>query len=429
MQVLPVESVQLTEFSRGATVIGSINGLVCVKSNYKFLNILVWNPAISKFRLLTREANLSVQLGFGFCSIVKDTRFTNGAIFWFGFKKGNGHLLVSYCIETEEFALIPSSISPPVWIDSFFYSLSVYENKLDLLSHTTTGNNEYSLIDLWVMEEGKHSISEERWSWTKKYSIEHPYALLPWVVWRNMIVCDVVSKHEVVDRGLINFVLVNLTTDELKSVSGIGGGAHFIPILTIVAKQDLKTTSSLSSFTVTGGSIANVMFNLRRTNSKFGGKSLIDYDIALSLEPSMLLVVEDLKLWKTESEEIRRNSGNTEENGNDKFEEPHHGRNGQGQDQCRDVTSKKLLFPLMALLVGILGGVFGKGGGMLMSPLLQEKPDFGEQSFSKANQSNFSPNHELIFDTFFHGSKQQHLLPLINGAEEYRYLDDQENSS
>ncbi len=32
--------------------------------------------------------------------------------------------------------------------------------------------------------------------------------------------------------------------------------------------------------------------------------------------------------------------------------------------------SNKLLFPTMALLVGLLGGVFGIGGGMLISPLL-----------------------------------------------------------
>lgn len=31
---------------------------------------------------------------------------------------------------------------------------------------------------------------------------------------------------------------------------------------------------------------------------------------------------------------------------------------------------KKLVFPGMALLAGILGGVFGIGGGMLISPLL-----------------------------------------------------------
>ncbi|KAK4254076.1 hypothetical protein QN277_009505 [Acacia crassicarpa] len=262
MQVRPVESIYLIEFSRGATVIGSVNGLVCVKSNYEFLNILVWNPAISKFRLLTRKANFSAKMGFGFCSMVKDYKVvsisnrghgisgpirqvevyslstyswkevevgglldgveitsdgfgTNGAIFWFGYKKANGRFLVSYYIAKEEFALIPSPILAPELIDSLRNRFAVYENKLALLSHTTTGNHEYSLIDLWVMEEGKDRKSEERWSWTKKYSITHPYLLLPRVVWRNMIVCDAASEHEVVDHGL-NMVLVNLTTNESK---------------------------------------------------------------------------------------------------------------------------------------------------------------------------------------------------------------------
>ncbi|KAI9112418.1 hypothetical protein K1719_016615 [Acacia pycnantha] len=66
------------------------------------------------------------------------------------------------------------------------------------------------------MEERKDRISEERWSWTKKYSIEHPYMLVPRVIWRNMIVCRCHSEsaHEVKGDGHI--VLVNLTTDELK---------------------------------------------------------------------------------------------------------------------------------------------------------------------------------------------------------------------
>lgn len=78
----------------------------------------------------------------------------------------------------------------------------------------------------------------------------------------------------------------------ISSAGGIGGGGLFIPILTIVAGLDLKTASSLSAFMVTGGSIANVMCNLCiKTSSKFGGKSLIDYDIALLSEPFMLLGV------------------------------------------------------------------------------------------------------------------------------------------
>ncbi|KAK4254119.1 hypothetical protein QN277_009544 [Acacia crassicarpa] len=269
MQVLPVESVPLIEFPPLATVIGSINGLLCLKSNYEYLYILLWNPAISSFRLLTRQSNFWVKTGFGFCSVVNDYQVvcishprvtdpiyrvevyslsscswkevefgklldgvevksdgfsTNGAIFWFGYKKGNGRFLVSYYIATEEFALIPSPISAPELSDSLCYRLSVYENKLALLSHTTIGISEYSLIDLWVMEEVKDSISEERWSWTKKYRIKHPYLLLPGVVWRNMIVCNHIdilrerntaSEHNVIDEGL-NIVLVNLTTDELK---------------------------------------------------------------------------------------------------------------------------------------------------------------------------------------------------------------------
>jgi len=42
------------------------------------------------------------------------------------------------------------------------------------------------------------------------------------------------------------------------------------------------------------------------------------------------------------------------------------------QDPCLSSRgpSNKLIFPMMALLAGILGGVFGIGGGMLISPLL-----------------------------------------------------------
>ncbi|KAL8045931.1 hypothetical protein ABFX02_08G145900 [Erythranthe guttata] len=41
-----------------------------------------------------------------------------------------------------------------------------------------------------------------------------------------------------------------------------------------------------------------------------------------------------------------------------------------GECETRNGLNGKLVFPLMALLAGILGGVFGIGGGMLISPLL-----------------------------------------------------------
>ncbi|KAK8594476.1 hypothetical protein V6N13_015398 [Hibiscus sabdariffa] len=51
---------------------------------------------------------------------------------------------------------------------------------------------------------------------------------------------------------------------------GIGGGGLFIPILTIVAGLDLKIASGFSAFMVTGGSIANVNYNLRAKSDRFG---------------------------------------------------------------------------------------------------------------------------------------------------------------
>ncbi|XP_027346503.1 sulfite exporter TauE/SafE family protein 2-like isoform X2 [Abrus precatorius] len=285
----------------------------------------------------------------------------------------------------------------------------------------------------------------------------------------------------------------------ISSAGGIGGGGLFIPILTIVAGLDLKTASSLSAFMVTGGSIANVMCNLCATSSKFGGKSLIDYDIALLSEPCMLLGVSigvvcnlvfpewlitilfalfltwstsktcnsGLLFWKIESEERKKNifeglekglleNGTAEERegevqvkkekegmksieekllaheentklripwlklvvlilvwfsffllyllrGNKYgqsiipmepcgvgywilssvqvplalvftawivFRKDHHQDQNLKQEVGTNGPSNKLIFPMMALLAGILGGVFGIGGGMLISPLL-----------------------------------------------------------
>ncbi|KAK7400434.1 hypothetical protein VNO78_11642 [Psophocarpus tetragonolobus] len=303
----------------------------------------------------------------------------------------------------------------------------------------------------------------------------------------------------IVLAGVLCFI-----ASSISSAGGIGGGGLFIPILTIVAGLDLKTASSLSAFMVTGGSIANVMCNLCATSPKFGGKLLIDYDIALLSEPCMLLGVSigvicnlvfpewfitmlfaifltwstsktcnsGVLFWKIESEERRKSDGfeglengllengsaeereggvqvNKEKEGMENIEEQqvmvpeenirvripwfklvvlllvwfsffslyllrgnkygqsiipmepcgvgywilssaqvplallftawivhrkegHQDQNVIQEDPCLSSNgpSNKLVFPMMALLAGILGGVFGIGGGMLISPLL-----------------------------------------------------------
>ncbi|XP_021894442.1 sulfite exporter TauE/SafE family protein 5-like isoform X2 [Carica papaya] len=283
----------------------------------------------------------------------------------------------------------------------------------------------------------------------------------------------------------------------ISSAGGIGGGGLFIPILTLVARLDLKTASAFSAFMVTGGSVANVICNLFTKSSKFGGKILIDFDLALLLEPCMLLGVSTgvicnrvfpewlitiifavflswstfitcqngISLWKLESETVsRRGCGELENGLVEKSEifkgsdegieintEPLLGLEGDNRrlrfpwtkfgtlvvvwfsffvlylirgskygqaimsigpcgveywalillqilfaisftssamcskenldhhplpdqqdiDDARPrEPSKKMIFPVMALVAGILGGLFGIGGGMLISPLL-----------------------------------------------------------
>ncbi|XP_010547009.1 PREDICTED: uncharacterized protein LOC104818905 [Tarenaya hassleriana] len=283
--------------------------------------------------------------------------------------------------------------------------------------------------------------------------------------------------------------VLSFVSAAISSAGGIGGGGLYIPIMTIVAGVDLKTASSFSAFMVTGGSIANVGSNLFVRNPKSGGQTLIDFDLALLLEPCMLLGVSvgvicnlvfpnwlvtilfavflawstmktcnnGIHHWKLESE-AEKIKGSNQIDGNEQnedskepllgsdgdYERPRrfpwmklgvlvivwfsffavyllrgnkygegiisiepcgvtywvlsslqiplalvftlwicfsnslqaHGPDHQDEKDIEDLTasdegrSNKCMFPVMALLAGLLGGLFGIGGGMLISPLL-----------------------------------------------------------
>ncbi|VFQ81697.1 unnamed protein product [Cuscuta campestris] len=278
----------------------------------------------------------------------------------------------------------------------------------------------------------------------------------------------------VVVAGILSFIAATIS-----SAGGIGGGGLYIPILTIVAGLDLKTASGFSAFMVTGGIVSNVVCNLFMQR---GGKVLVDLDIALLSEPSMLLGVSigvicngvfpewlitvlfavflvwstfstcrsGILYWKLETETrngdsemetalvVDKEERSCEEDGLCcRVDGSRHGmklgmllmiwlcffalhlfrgnRYGHGivhieacgvvywiisaihiplavsltawilfnnqrwktsssQDQEEEKDTRKgpnkFLFPVMALMAGVLGGVFGVGGGMLISPLL-----------------------------------------------------------
>ncbi|KAG9156488.1 hypothetical protein Leryth_025154 [Lithospermum erythrorhizon] len=288
-------------------------------------------------------------------------------------------------------------------------------------------------------------------------------------------------EASVIVAGMLCFLAASVS-----SAGGIGGGGLFVPILTIIAGFDLKKASGFSAFMVTGGSIANVIYNMFIKRRGNGSNRLIDYDIALLSEPFMLLGVSigvicntmfpewlitilfavflawstsktcrsGVKYWKKETERARltesQNLRNIYAEEISRIEEAllekkqersldipwlklgmlliiwlsffflnllHGNRFGQGiipveacgviywiitsmqlplaiiftawilyskqnlhtrasneqesgDDECKGALSAKLIFPLMALIAGGLGGVFGIGGGMLISPLL-----------------------------------------------------------
>jgi hypothetical protein len=67
---------------------------------------------------------------------------------------------------------------------------------------------------------------------------------------------------------------------------GIGGGGILVPLYMIFLKFRPKHAIALSNFTILGGSIANTIMNVRKTDDS--GASLIDWDIIVMMEPSTI---------------------------------------------------------------------------------------------------------------------------------------------
>ncbi|KAG1368243.1 sulfite exporter TauE/SafE family protein 5 [Cocos nucifera] len=187
----------------------------------------------------------------------------------------------------------------------------------------------------------------------------------------------------------------------VSSAGGVGGGSLYLPILNLVAGLDLKSATSYTALMVTTGSFSNVLYNIFFRSPGPGGKSLINYDICLLLEPCMLLGVSigvlcnlmfpdwlitvlfaaflacstyktcasGFKRWKLETEEVRRGEasrlegagGEEDEKG---MEEPLLGRGGEGGGlgiPWKDVVVLILIWLSFCVFHVLLGDDNGKG--------------------------------------------------------------------
>ncbi|KAG0581448.1 hypothetical protein KC19_4G252700 [Ceratodon purpureus] len=88
---------------------------------------------------------------------------------------------------------------------------------------------------------------------------------------------------------LVLAVVLGSVGASLCSAGGVGGGGLFIPLFNLLLGFDAKSAAALSNFMILGGSMANVGWNLRLEHPHHAGHPLVDFDVALLLQPNMLL--------------------------------------------------------------------------------------------------------------------------------------------
>ncbi|XP_031106412.1 sulfite exporter TauE/SafE family protein 3-like [Ipomoea triloba] len=72
------------------------------------------------------------------------------------------------------------------------------------------------------------------------------------------------------------------------SVGGVGGGGIFVPMLTLIIGFDAKSSTAISKCMITGAAGATVYYNLKLRHPTLD-LPIIDYDLALLLQPMLLL--------------------------------------------------------------------------------------------------------------------------------------------
>ena len=71
----------------------------------------------------------------------------------------------------------------------------------------------------------------------------------------------------------------------LAAGAGIGGGGILVPIFILIFEFPIKHSIPLASVTVLGGAIANNVLNARKRHPDHPGRSAIDWDLIIQLEP------------------------------------------------------------------------------------------------------------------------------------------------
>ncbi|KAJ1410227.1 Galactose oxidase/kelch, beta-propeller [Sesbania bispinosa] len=260
-------------------IIGSCNGLLCLRHTEQPPMLSLWNPATRQVKhvpetLIDVKTN-SYHVGFGFSPLVNDYKMlrisvfdedqflspyeamvnraevyslttgswkeidasnlqslylvtnpvtVNGAIFWHAISSYYGYgFVVSFDIGEEAFTLLEA---PPPPSHAYSISLAVYNHKIAVIHHcmVIVGQVMSFSIDLWALEvEDTHPSGE---SWVKKYSVGPSSRILfPLNVWGDKIV----FWKKLDECGGVKFVLslFNLSNKELINVPAQKGEYYY----------------------------------------------------------------------------------------------------------------------------------------------------------------------------------------------------------
>ena len=87
------------------------------------------------------------------------------------------------------------------------------------------------------------------------------------------------------------FALLTLVLTGVCMSVGLGAGIFYVPLLTILGKFYLKEAVPISKFLIFVSSIFTSFYHFGQPHPKYEFKSLIDYNLAYFLLPSMLIGV------------------------------------------------------------------------------------------------------------------------------------------
>ncbi|KAF5747844.1 Sulfite exporter TauE/SafE family protein isoform 1 [Tripterygium wilfordii] len=87
---------------------------------------------------------------------------------------------------------------------------------------------------------------------------------------------------------LVAATVIGFLGSACGTVGGVGGGAIFVPMLTLIVGFDTKSAAALSKCMIMGASASSVWYNLRVPHPS-RNVPILDYDLALLFQPVLML--------------------------------------------------------------------------------------------------------------------------------------------